>query len=141
MKSVRMLYLMLLASLAVAVAAQAFGYGGRFAATTLATQMPLLAVMFFFARVAESSGRKKSFIGVSLLLLALFLASGVEDASLCLRFGSMHASDSGFARWGISGISVLLLAIATAAWIHVRVKEPNQPQSQCRLRGMAHLER
>jgi hypothetical protein len=123
MKPAHIFYLAMLASVVFAVFAQGFGYGLAFAVVTFAMQLPLLIVMMLFARAAERSKRRRVFVGVSLMFSLLFLAAGVEDIVLCMRYGIMHASDSGFTRWGIEAISTLLLVIAAASWWFLRLKE------------------
>jgi hypothetical protein len=126
MKPAHIFYLAMLASVVFAVIAEGFGYGLAFAAVTFAMQLPLLIVMMLFARAAERSGRRQSFVGVSLLFSVLFVAAGGEDIVLCMSYGIMHASDSGITRWGIEAMSMLLLVIAAASWLFLRLKEPKQ---------------
>lgn len=119
MKFSRFVYLIVLLSVAFAVIAQAFGYGITFAATTLAMQIPLLVIVFCFARDAERSGRRKIFVCVSLLLSVIFLASGGENIVLCVQYGILHASDSGETQIGNEMISVVLLVgVAASWWVH-----------------------
>ncbi len=120
MTSIRTAWIVLLLSMAFAVIAQAFGYGILFALYTLAKQVPLLAVLFFFGRDAKRIGKKNIFVYTSLASALLFLASGLEELGLVRRFGVLHASDSGLAEIGISVVSIALLVGAATGWAVLR---------------------
>ena len=124
------------ASLAFAVAAQALGYGTTFAATSLALQTPLLVLVWAFAALAERRKMKKAFFVSSVVVSVIFLLSGMEDISLCLQFGVLHSSDSGWAALGVQYISATIFVLYAFGFLlffwYAREKKPNQPLTQRR---------
>ena len=126
MKAMMTFLIAVVTSAIFAVVAKAFGYGVTFAAKTLAMQIPLLAVMLLFSRTVARLGRKTGFVFVSIILSLLFVASGIEDVSLCIRFGVMHESDAGLALVGDAVISLMVLVVVAVMWAFSFRRMPNQ---------------
>lgn len=122
------------ASLVFAVAAQALGYGAIFAAISLALQMPLLVLVWAFAAVADRRKMKKAFFVSALVVSAIFLLSGIEDIILCVQFGVLHSTDSGWAALGVRYISAAIFVLYAVGFLlffwYARIKKPNQPVTQ-----------